>query len=79
MKRDGKYGFADESGAIISDAVWDDAGSASDGLIAVAQGKRWGYIDYTGSVYITPQYQVAAAFSDDIAMYSRDNTGASHQ
>ena len=55
--------------------VWEDAGYASEGFISVSDGAAYGYIDYKGSVFITPQYEVAAEFSDGAAYVQRERVG----
>ena len=46
----GKYGFIDKSGKFAIEPQYDYARNFSEGLAAVALGKKWGYIDKNGKL-----------------------------
>ena len=43
------------------------AQNASDGLLPIQQGGKWGYINRSGEVVIKPQFEAAALFADGLA------------
>jgi hypothetical protein len=57
----GKWGYADESGAVVIAPAWDEArGFAPDGLAIVANGspRRFGFVDRAGRVVVEPKYDL---------------------
>ena len=68
IQRDGKYGFADESGRVVIPCQWEYAYKFSEGLAQV-QDANWkcGFIDKTGKVVIPCQWKGAGAFSEGLA------------
>lgn len=75
-----KWGYYDESGKLIIPAVYDKAGSFSEGLAAVlvapANGTRalWGFIDKTGKTVIEPQFaERPSDFFEDLAIVVKQN------
>jgi hypothetical protein len=62
------FGFIDHSGRIVVNPLYEDARSEfSEGLVAVAVNKKWGYIDTTGKMTIPPQFNIAYEFSEGLA------------
>lgn len=51
-----KYGFIDKQGHVITDCAFTDAHDFSGGLAAVALNGKWGFIDKSGKIKITPIY-----------------------
>ena len=74
LKKDGKYGFADEAGNIVIPCKWEDAYSFSQGLALIEDdnGKR-GFIDKTGTVVIPCKWKDAYSFSEGLARVEDDN------
>lgn len=84
-----RYGYIDEDGKIITDAVFDDTlesvyfSSAVNPLydvpetppvlIPVKKGEKWGYIDRNGKVRIDFKYDRANVFSEGKACVKLDN------
>ncbi len=68
IKKDEKWGFADEAGKVIIPCQWKFAWDFSEGLAEVAdeQGK-YGFIDKTGKVVIPCQWKDARSFSEGLA------------
>jgi hypothetical protein len=60
----GKFGFADEAGALIIPARFDGADAFSEGLAVVLVSGRFGYIDARGEWAIPAVYRHARAFQD---------------
>lgn len=67
VKRNGKWGFIDNTGTTVIDYIFDDADSFSMHLAAVRIGDYWGYISLRGDVVIAPQFSDAKGFSEGSA------------
>ena len=65
--KDIRKGFIDKTGKLAIEPRFDDAQDFSQGLAAVALGKKWGYVDESGQVVIEPQFNGAKAFSEGLA------------
>ncbi len=52
---------------VVIQPQFDKARDFSDGLAAVFNGEKWGYIDKTGKVVIDFQYDIAGDFSEGVA------------
>jgi hypothetical protein len=63
----GKYGFVDETGALVIGTDFDDARYFSSGLAPVKRGKRWGFIDHSGRFAIPLRLENARPFSEGAA------------
>lgn len=61
------YGYLDRSGRYAIRVQFDDAQGFSEGLTAVAIGKKWGYVDKTGNIVIKPDFDEARSFSEALA------------
>ena len=72
IKRDGKYGFIDNSGNEVVKCKYDGALGFSDGLSAVKLNGRWGYIDNKGNEVIAFKYDGADNFSGGLAKVELD-------
>ena len=55
--QNGKYGYINESLQPYTSFIYDSALDFSDGLAAVKEGGKWGYIDSDGVYAIKPQYE----------------------
>jgi len=53
-------------------AQYDGVGSFSGGLAEVKQNGKWGFIDKTGQMVITPQFTLTRKFSDGLAPVQQD-------
>lgn len=62
-----KYGFVNESGSVIIQPGWEEAGTPSGGKIAVRRDGKWGYIDYQGTMISDCIWDFAAPFSGGFA------------
>jgi hypothetical protein len=62
-----RWGFIDQQGQLVIDAIFDDVGPFSEGLAAVNKGGKWGYIDREGKMVIEPVYKAAWAFHEGFA------------
>ncbi|MCI5956639.1 MAG: WG repeat-containing protein [Clostridiales bacterium] len=69
---DGKQGYIDTTGKVLSEPQWDDAWGFSEGLATVVKDGKWGYIDTTGKVVIEPQWDYAQGFSEGLAGVKKD-------
>ena len=49
MKQDGKYGYIDETGALVIPAKWEKAGKFSGGVAIVWDNETWYIIDSEGN------------------------------
>ncbi len=74
VKVDGKYGYIDDTGAIIIEPTLPYTGpafSGERGMVSVID-KGFGYIDRTGTLAIPAQFDEARDFSEDPAAVSID-------
>jgi hypothetical protein len=88
FEKDGRFGFKDDAGHVVIQAVWDDAGEFACGLCPVNQGSaldytdfparrhggKWGYIDAKGHVVIPLALDWATEFSEGLAQVSDGQT-----
>ena len=70
----GKYGFIDESGAVVIPIIYDGVRAEADvnksffeGAAAVLVGEKWGFIDRSGNEIVPPTYDMADFFSEGLA------------
>jgi hypothetical protein len=63
----GKQGYIDKTGQVAIDLIYDGARRFSEGLAAVAIGKRWGYIDKSGQIAIQPEFDGCRDFLEGLA------------
>ncbi len=68
VKIDGKYGYADKSGALVIEPQFDGAEGFSEGLAAVKLDEKYGYIDKAGEWVIEPTFRYAKRFSEGLAL-----------
>ncbi len=61
-----KFTFVDHQGAVLP-GRFDDAGAFHEGLAPVKVRDKWGYIDRTGAIVISPGYAYAYSFSEGLA------------
>lgn len=67
---DGKYAIV-SNGEPVTDFIYDECGSESEGLFAVCQEGKWGYVDEKGKVVIPMEYDTSwNRYSDDEAQAS---------
>lgn len=67
VKKDGKWGFIDTSGAVQIGYQFEEARSFGQHLAAVRQGDYWGYLSLRGEVVIEPIFLSAGQFSQGCA------------
>lgn len=66
QNKEGKYALLDNKGKVLGE-YWDSINGFYENLLIVSKGSKYGYIDGTGSIIITPQYQDARGFSEGYA------------
>jgi len=75
--KDGRIGFIDSEGHLISPIKWEDASDFSDGLACVAdpESGNYGYIDKNGREVISFEWSAALPFKDGKAQVAdeKDN------
>lgn len=64
-KADGNWCFADCYGNIVENICYNDTEHYSNGLCAVEQDEKWGYIDETGKMVISPIYDYAEPYAEN--------------
>src|SRR5262245_4716372 len=64
----GRIGYINNSGKMIVQPQFANAGRFEEGLAPVFLNNLWGYIDTKGRVVITPQFEVADPFYDGRAL-----------
>lgn len=65
------YGFVNESGAVVIQPVWEDAGTPSSGKIAVKKDGKWGYIDFQGNTASEFIWDFAAPYQGGFARVAK--------
>lgn len=60
---DGLWGFANSSGEIIIEPIYEDADSFSRGLAPVCMGGKWGYIDISKNFIIEKEFEKCTTFT----------------
>ncbi|MGI6577496.1 MAG: WG repeat-containing protein [Eubacteriales bacterium] len=65
VMQNGMWGFADTSGEICIEPVFEEAMTFSCGFAAVKRDGMWGFIDYTGRTVIDFEFEGAKCFSDN--------------
>ncbi|NMA09383.1 MAG: hypothetical protein GX929_09755, partial [Clostridiales bacterium] len=68
----GTYRYISRLGLPLNDETYKAAQPFSDGLAAVSNGKKWGYIDLTGALVVDYLYDCAAPFEDGLALVAID-------
>lgn len=57
-EQDGKYALF-QNGSMVTDFIYDNCGSLSDGLIAVEQNGKWGYVNEEGETVIPLEFDAS--------------------
>jgi len=78
-----KYGYIDETGKMVINPIFENAGDFHEGLAAVCVGDgcyqdwgnpkeepKWGFIDKTGAMVILPQFSYVTSFQEGLAAVS---------
>lgn len=73
FKENGKYGFIDETGAVVIKPSFDSIGSFSEGFAEIEINKKTGFIDKTGKILIQPQYDNTWGFTNGFALVGIKN------
>ncbi|MEX1000938.1 MAG: WG repeat-containing protein [Crocinitomicaceae bacterium] len=73
-KFNGKYGFIDRSGKIVTDPIFEDFEfNSSEGLIRAKKNSKWGFVDQFGNTKIEFLYSEACNFKDGLAEVETEN------
>ena len=72
VKKDGKWGYIDQTGKQVIPCTWDRTLGFTEGLAAVRKDNKWGYIDKNGNVIIPIQWNFARKFSEGYAAVEGD-------
>ena len=79
----GRYGFINKKGIEVIAPIYSDAHHFREGLVAVCNNGKWGYIDYLGNVRIPFRYERCTDFVNgkadvsEIKLVSRDQVSYS--
>ena len=71
--KDGLWGFIDEQGSPVGEAVWEEIFDFSEDLAAVRQNGKYGFIDGSGAVIIAPAYDEVQSFHEGLAAVRKGN------
>lgn len=71
----GLWGFADKSGRVAVEPLYDRVEDFSSGLAAVSSKGKWGFVDATGALRVPLQYSWAGSFSDGLAAVAVNGAG----
>ena len=69
-----KFGFKDEKGNVVIDAVYDSCMEFSEGLAACSVDAKWGFIDESGKRVIAFDYFRVGSFRHGVAAINRNNS-----
>ncbi len=72
VKHKGKYGFADTTGKIDIEPVYDDAEDFNEGFALVEKNNLYGYINKTGRVKIDFTFKNGTSFSHQVAIVQQN-------
>lgn len=64
VKRDGKWGFVDQTGTLIIPCEWDDFDTARGGHIPVKRDGKWGAINQAGVLVVPCEWKYLGAEND---------------
>jgi hypothetical protein len=70
----GKYGFRDQDGNIVIEAIYEYHGEFIEGLARVSINKKWGYINTLGKVVVPLKYDKAYDFRNSFAVVGNYDT-----
>ncbi|NLA63954.1 MAG: WG repeat-containing protein [Bacteroidales bacterium] len=69
-----QFGFKDEEGNVVIDAVYDSCMEFSEGLAACSVNGKWGFIDERGKRVIAFDYFRVGSFKHGVAAINRNNS-----
>lgn len=72
IKHKGKYGFADTTGKVSIEPVYEDAEDFNEGFALVEKNNLYGYINKAGRVKVDFMFKNAASFSHQVAIVQKD-------
>jgi len=72
VSQNDKYGYIDETGAVVIDLQYTKVNPFSEGLAGVRVQKRWGFIDATGKVIIQPGYSGLKTFQGGLCAVEKN-------
>ena len=70
--KNGKWGYIDSTGKLVTPCEWDDAGYFYEGFACVKEEEKWGYIDTTGKLVIPCEWDWSAAFDNGLTWVEKD-------
>jgi len=73
FKKNGLWGFINEEGLEMIEAVYEEVNYFSEGLAAVSRNDKYGYINKSGKVMIPFMWDDAEAFKNNCAVVSKEN------
>lgn len=72
VKTGGTWGYTDQLGQIVIEAVYEEALPFTGELAAVKKDGKYGYIDQTGEVVVPYSYDSAQSFQNDYALVTQN-------
>lgn len=72
VKKNGKWGYIDNSGKWFIKPTYDEARSFSNGFAAVKIGDKWGFINSDKELCIECQFDDAKEFSDNGSVFVKE-------
>ncbi|MEI3649069.1 MAG: WG repeat-containing protein [Dolichospermum lemmermannii FEM_B0920] len=68
-----KYGYIDQTGRVVIQPQFDNAGDFSEGMAVIQMGKKYGFFDRKGYLVIPPQFDDAWDFYEGLAIVTIDD------
>jgi subtilisin family serine protease len=77
VKKAGKYGFADYTGRLVIDAVYDDIFNigSNNGASAVKRNGKWGVIDNKGGIMVPLEFEIINSYGPFCIISNEDKMG----
>ena len=72
-KKDNKYGVVKMDGTEILPCQYKEVDYILDGMIAVKESEKWGFVDYTGKIIIDYRFSNVRGFENNIAYVSDEH------
>lgn len=72
VEQGGKWGYIDQTGKVMIDYIFREAGSFHCGRAMARSGSAYGYIDILGNFAVSTKWRKAGDFSEDLAFATSD-------
>lgn len=67
-----KYGIINDNGVEVLPCIYDEIDTFSCGLARFKVGNKWGFLNYLGEEFISPRFDFASPFDNNVSVVSLD-------